>query len=357
MSPRTADTLGLEVSHEALNLIAEVDEFKGKWEAVRAISPERLRALRHVATIESIGSSTRIEGVKLTDREIEALLSNLERRRIPGRAEGEVPGGGQGRGRVFGSWEDLPLTENHIKQLHSVVLKFSTKDEHHRGEYKKLPNNVVAYDGEGREIGVIFETTPPFQTPWEMEELVRWTNRALDEKLIHPLLAVAAFVVRFLAIHPFQDGNGRLSRVLTTLLLLRRGYLYVPYASLESVIEENKDLYYAALRRTQGTLKQERPDWDPWVVFFLRSLKKQKDNLAAKLERERVLARALPPLSLDILSLLREHERLGISDLERLTGANKNTLKVRLRELTEGRHIVKHGRGKATSYTLSSPEP
>lgn len=356
MSPRSADILGLEVSHEALNLIAEVDEFKGKWEAVRAISPERLRALRRVATIESIGSSTRIEGVKLTDREIEALLSNLDRHAFQSRDEEEVASYAEAMDLVFGSWEVLPLTENHIKQLHSTVLKFSTKDEHHRGEYKKLPNNVVAYDGEGREVGVIFETTPPFQTPWEMEELVRWTNRALDEKIIHPLLAVAAFVVRFLAIHPFQDGNGRLSRVLTTLLLLRRGYLYVPYASLEGVIEENKDLYYAALRRTQGTLKQERPDWDPWVLFFLRSLKKQKDNLAAKLERERVLARALPPLSLEVLSLLREHERLGISELESLTGANKNTLKVRLRELTEGQHIIRHGRGKATSYTLSSAE-
>ena len=186
-----------------------------------------------------------------------------------------------------------------------------------------------------------------------MEELVRWTNRALDEKIVHPLLAVAAFVVRFLASPPFQDGNGRLSRALTTLLLLRRGYLYVPYASLESVIEENKDLYYAALRRTQGTLKQERPNWDPWVLFFLRSLKKQKDNLAAKLERGRVLARALPPLSLEVLSLLREHERLGISQLESLAGANRNTLKVRLRELAERQHIARHGRGKATSYTLS----
>jgi Fic family protein len=355
MSSRTIDTLGLEVSHEALNLIAEVDEFKGKWEAVRALSPERLRALRHVATIESIGSSTRIEGVKLTDREIEALLSNLERHAFRSRDEEEVAGYAEAMDLVFGSWEDLTLTENHVKQLHSVMLRFSTKDEHHRGEYKKLPNNVIAYDGEGKEIGVIFETTPPFQTPWEMEELVRWTNRALDEKIIHPLLAIAAFVVRFLAIHPFQDGNGRLSRVLTTLLLLRRGYLYVPYASLESVIEENKDLYYAALRRTQGTLKQDHPRWDPWVLFFLRSLKKQKDNLAAKLERERVLARALPPLSLEILSLLREHERLGISELGSLTGANKNTLKVRLRELTEGQHITRHGKGKATSYTLGSP--
>lgn len=353
MSSRIADTLGLEVSHEALNLIAEVDEFKGKWEVVRALSPARLRHLRHVATIESIGSSTRIEGVKLTDREIEALLSNLDRHAFKSRDEEEVVDYAEAMNLVFGSWQDLPLTENHVKQLHSVLLKFSARDEHHRGEYKKLPNNVVAYDPDGWEIGIVFETTPPFQTPWEMEELVRWTNQALDERIVHSLLAVAAFVVRFLAIHPFQDGNGRLSRVLTTLLLLRRGYLYVPYASLESIIEENKDLYYAALRRTQGTLKRERPDWEPWVLFFLRTLKKQKDNLEAKLEREQVLARSLPPLPTQILSLLREHERLGISDFEGLTGANKNTLKVRLRELTGGRRIAKHGKGKATFYTLN----
>jgi Fic family protein len=207
MSSQTADTLGLEVSHEALNLIAEVDEFKGKWEAVRAISPKRLRALRHVATIESIGSSTRIAGVKLTDREIEALLSNLDRHAFRSRDEEEVAGYAGAINLVFDSWDDLPLTENHIKQLHSVMLKFSTKDEHHRGQYKKLPNNVVAYDGEGKEIGVIFETTLPFQTPWEMEELVRWTNRALDEKIVHPILAVAAFIVCFLAITPSRTAT------------------------------------------------------------------------------------------------------------------------------------------------------
>jgi Fic family protein len=335
-------------------LIAEVDEFKGKWAVVRTLSPERLRALRHVATIESIGSSTRIEGVKLTDREIEALLSNLERHAFQSRDEEEVAGYAQAMEMVFGSWEDLPLTENHVKQLHSVMLKFSMKDDHHRGQYKKLPNNVVAYDGHGKEIGVIFETTPPFQTPWEMEELVRWTSQALAEKTIHPLLVVAAFAVRFLAIHPFQDGNGRLSRILTTMLLMQRGYLYVPYASLESVIEENKDLYYAALRRTQGTLKQARPDWEPWVLFFLRSLKKQKEKLVVKLERERVLARSLLPLSLEILSLLGEHERLRISQLESLTRANKNTLKVRLRELAEGQLIARYGKGKATYYMLGT---
>jgi Fic family protein len=346
--------LGLRPSHEVLQLIAEIEEFKGRWEALKTLSPERLRALRHVATIESIGSSTRIEGVKLTDRQIETLLANLQRHSFKSRDEQEVAGYAGAMDLLFQSWEELTLTENHLKQLHAVLLSFSAKDEYHRGQYKRSPNNVVAYDRDGKEIGVIFETTSPFQTPLEMQQLVQWTNEALTDKLLHPLLVFAIFVVRFLAIHPFQDGNGRLSRILTTLLLLRGGYSYVTYASLESVIEENKDLYYAALRKTQRTLKRAKRDWETWIVFFLRCLKKQKDNLAEKLERERIVAQAMPPLSLTILKLLREHERLTISELERLTGANKNTIKVRLRELTQSGQIAKHGQARATRYTLAA---
>ena len=343
----------MAVSHEALRLIAEIDEFRGRWEALKTLSPERLLALRRVATIESIGSSTRIEGVKLGDREIETLLANLKRYDFKSRDEQEVAGYAEAMDLVFQSWEALTLTPNHIKQLHSVLLGFSTKDEHHRGQYKKLSNNVVAHAEDGREIGVIFETAAPFETPWELERLVEWANEALEDSTVHRLLIISGFVVRFLAIHPFQDGNGRLSRILTSLLLLRAGYQYVPYASLESVIEENKDLYYAVLRKTQVTLKEERTDWEPWVLFFLRCLKKQKDNLNKKLERERLLADTLPQLSVRILALLREHDRLTISDLERLTGGNKNTLKVRLRELIASQHIKRQGKARATWYTLS----
>jgi len=344
--------LSVRASHEMLRLISELDEFKGRWEALKTLSPERLRALRHVATIESIGSSTRIEGVKLTDRQIETLLSNLRRHTFKSRDEQEVAGYAKAMDLLFQSWEELTLTENHLKQLHSVLLSFSSKDEYHRGQYKRTSNNVVAYDRDGKEIGVIFETASPFQTPVEMEQLIEWTNIALTEKLLHPLLMISVFVVRFLAIHPFQDGNGRLSRILTTLLLLRNGYAYVPYASLEGVIEENKDLYYGTLRKTQGTLKQAKPDWETWTVFFLRCLKKQKDNLTEKLERERIAAPPLLPLSVTILRLLREHEQLTISELERLTGANKNTLKVRLRELTKDGQITKHGQARATRYSV-----
>jgi Fic family protein len=234
----------IPITHEALALIAEIDEFKGKWEALKNMQPERLRQLRKVATIESIGSSTRIEGAKLTDVQVETLLSNLTSTSFKTRDEQEVAGYAEAMDLVFQAYEDLSMTENHIRQLHQILLRHSNKDERHRGDYKKLSNHVVAIDEQGREIGVVFETATPFDTPREMEELVHWLNKAVNEKSLHPLLIVAVFVVVFLAIHPFQDGNGRLSRILTTLLLLRAGYSYVPYASLESVIEDNKELYY-----------------------------------------------------------------------------------------------------------------
>ena len=214
------------------------------------------------------------------------------------------------------------------------MLRHSTKDDRHRGDYKTLPNDVVAKDANGRELGVVFETATPFDTPREMEALVQWAAKAFDESAMHPLLIIAVFKVVFLAIHPFQDGNGRLSRILTTLLLLRSGYEYVPYASLESIVEENKDLYYKALRRTQTTLKDDDPDWEPWLGFFLRCLKKQKANLAVKVKQEKEASdTSLPSLSVQVLRLFEKYERLTIAEMVKLTGANQNTLKVRLREL------------------------
>ena len=206
-----------------------------------------------------------------------------------------------------------------------------------------------------REIGVVFETTSPFDAPREMEALVAWTRKALEEEALLPLPIIAVFVVTFLAIHPFQDGNGRLSRVLTTLLLLRAGYAYVPYASLERVIEESKELYYKALRRTQTTLKSETPDWEPWIGFILRCLKWQKDGLSARLDRERNSEGSeadLPGLSLQDLIALRTNERLTIAQLASTTGANRNTLKVRLRGLVAEGRLRQHGRARATWYSL-----
>ena len=342
----------INVSQELLKLITELDEFKGKWELLKTMSPKRLAQLRKVATIESIGSSTRIEGAKLSDAEVEILLSNLQTISFKTRDEKEVAGYAEAIDMVFQAYDDLRITENHIRQLHQVLLKHSNKDERHRGSYKTLSNQVVATNAEGEEVGVICETTTPCDTPQEMEELVKWARKAIDEDAMHPLLIIAVFNVVFLAIHPFQDGNGRLSRILITLMLLRAGYDYVPYESLEHIVEDSKDLYYKALRRTQIALKTASVDWEPWLRFFLRCLKQQKSNLELKIEDKKTKYDAdLPILSKKVLQLFEMHEQLAISEMVKLTGANQNTLKLRLRELVSAELLQRHGKARATWYS------
>jgi Fic family protein len=253
---------------------------------------------------------------------------------------------------IFQGFEAIGFTENIIKQLHSWLLKFSEKDKRHRGEYKKVSNNVEAFDANGKSLGVIFATATPFETPLKMQELVLWTQERLEQKNLHPLLVIGIFIVVFLAIHPFQDGNGRLSRILTTLLLLKSGYHYVPYSSLESVIERNKESYYLALRRTQGSLQSAAYNFEPWILFFLRALQKQKIYLEQKISREKMIALHVAKLSGQIIDLVHEHGRLGINDIEKMTGANRNTIKKHLANLVAQGNIVRLGNGRATWYAL-----
>ena len=342
----------LQITPEVLSLIAGIDEFKGAWRALGTLAPERLRALRHVATIESIGSSTRIEGSKLSDREVERLLSNLDIASFASRDEEEVAGYAEVMETVFRAWQDLPFTENYIRQFHRDLLRHSGKDSRHRGKYKKLSNSVAAVDEQGRQIGIVFETASLFDTPQLMIELVDWFNQARDAEQLHPLLLIVVFTVVFLEIHPFQDGNGRLSRVLTTLLLLQAGYAYVPYSSLESVIENSKEAYYLALRQTQSTIRKPAPNWQPWLSFFLRSLDQQKRRLAAKIEREKLMVAALPNLSVEIIEYVRQHGRATMGEIIRLTGASRNTLKEHLAQLVDKRHLARHGTGKGSWYAL-----
>lgn len=346
----TLNTGTLKISPDILSLIAELDEFKGAWRALGTLAPERLSALRRVATIESIGSSTRIEGSKLSDAEVGKLLSNLEIKKFDTRDEQEVAGYAEVMETIFAHANAIELTENHIRQLHRDLLIYSTKDARHRGQYKTNPNNVSAFDQEGKEIGIVFETATPFDTPRLMTELATWTRDALEQKQLHPLLIVAVFTIVFLEIHPFQDGNGRLSRVLTTLLLLRSGYAYVAYSSLESVIEQTKEGYYLALRSTQGTIRSNAPEWQPWILYFLRALQKQKQRLEVKIQREKILVETLPELSLRIIELAKEHGRLTISQIVQITGANRNTLKKHLQALVAANHLSQHGKGKGTWY-------
>jgi Fic family protein len=342
----------ITITPEILKLIAEIDEFKGRWTVIQTLAPEKLTTLRRIATIESVGSSTRIEGSKLSDAEVEKLLSGLHTKSFGSRDEEEVAGYADAMDMIFEGYEAIASTENHIKQLHGVLLKYSSKDRDHRGQYKTVTNHVEAFGPDGKSLGVVFETATPFETPGWMKDLVDWFNRAVEEESHHPLILIGIFIVVFLAIHPFKDGNGRLSRVLTTLVLLRAGYSYVPYSSMEGVVEQNKDSYYLALRRTQQTIRKEEQNWEAWLVFFLKTMAKQKDNLAAKVKEEQALRSSLPALSRQILELAKTRGEVTVKEIEDSTGANRNTIKVHVKKLAEQQYLRQIGQGRGARYTI-----
>jgi Fic family protein len=337
---------------ETVNKIAEIDEFKGRWDALKNIAPDSLSRLQRIATIASIGSSTRIEGAQLSDAQVDELLSHIDKKSFRSRDEEEVAGYAEAMELVFESAEDMPITENHIKQLHGILLKYSSKDSRHKGEYNKFPNNVEAFDANGNSVGVIFKTAEPFDTPFYMESLVQWYRTEIQTRDFHPLILIGAFVVHFLAIHPFQDGNGRLSRILTTLMLMQKGYQYVPYCSLESIIEKNKDQYYMALRKAQKSFTAHHAGMKDWLNYFLRILIKQKSILQQRIEQETQLAVGkLSPVSTQIMQMVSQRKTTTISDIVTLLNINRNTVKKHLKELAAKNLIRQNGTGKGTWYS------
>lgn len=337
----------IPISAEMLRLVSEIDEFKGHWRTWQSLTPDRLQGMRRVATIESIGSSTRIEGSRLSDREVESLLGRLETKSFATRDEQEVAGYAFVMEQVFAHASEIPLTANMLKQLHRDLLQYSIKDERHRGEWKSQSNHVAAFDADGRELGIVFETSSPFDTPAHMDALLDWHRRSEADTGLHPLLRIGIFTVLFLAIHPFQDGNGRLSRILTTLLLLRAGYGHVPYSSLESIIEQNKEGYYLALRRTQTTWRENAADWPAWLLFFLRSIRHQIARLQRRLDANRP---QLSPLARQLAALFETRETLTNAQATALTGANRSTLKAKFAELVSAGLVEAYGKGRGVFY-------
>ena len=345
----------IKISNQMLSIISELDEFKGSWKLLGQLSPERLKTLKKVATIESIGSSNRIEGNKLNDKQVEELLSNIKKQSFATRDEQEVAGYARLMDTIFEDWEVINFNENYIKQLHKILLQYSTKDERHKGNYKKISNAVAAYSPEGKELGIVFETATPFETPLKMEGLVNWTRKNLEDRYYHPLIVIGTFIVNFLAIHPFEDGNGRLSRAITCLLLLKSGYNYMQYSSLEAVIEDNKEGYYRALRQTQTTLKNDVPDYEHWLIFFLKSLQKQKIRLQYKLNEKEINLNQenLTELEMQILEYFEQNERGTNTRLLEYTKANRNTLKKALSNLVNKNYLIMHSKGRGAWYSIT----
>lgn len=342
------DTTPLE-AEQRTRIIGELDEFKGHWRRIRELNQERLTRLRQVTTIESTGASTRIEGAELSDPEVAQILQGLSHDSFRARDESEVLGYGELHALIYESHKELELTENHILQLHGILLKHTAKDDRHRGRYKTLPNDVEARHPDGRRE-VIFRTATPFDTPRLMRQLIDDTNAAFDGDEVHPVTVIGCFIVNFLAIHPFQDGNGRLSRALTNLLMLRAGYEYVPYASLERIIEENKVSYYGALRASQLEMKDDPQKFGAWLAFFVGALRAQKRNLQSKLDLEGSMLH-LSGTQQKLLEAVKSQGHVTSIELASLLDIPYRNVRYHLDSLVKRGLISPHGERKGRYYT------
>ena len=340
----------IRLSGGILKKIAQIDEFKGLWRGVGEMNPHILKQLRASVIITSTGASTRIEGSALSDEEVARLLRGLKVKSPKGRDEEEVAGYADLLGRIFDHYQTLKLTEGQILQFHEILLHFAEKDILHKGKYKTTDNVVVIRNPDGEDV-VLFRPTPPYLVKKEMDEAIVWMNEHIDGHTLHPLLVIANFIFEFLAIHPFHDGNGRLSRALTNLLLLKSGYAHIPYVSLEEIIEERKTDYYLSLRQTQKNHKTDNEDISAWIDFIL-------DVLIEQTARAKVLIDAKQPEKLlsqkqiSVYELFADGSILGAKEIvERLVGeVARPTVKKTLSRLVELKLLERLGRARSTRY-------
>jgi len=330
-------------------LLAEIDGIRGEFKSGLRMTPQAITNLRKSTLITSAGSSTRIEGAKLTDEEVEKVMQGLAISKFADRDSQEVQGYLEVLQNVFDSYQTLPLRESVITSLHNQLLKYSNKDDMHRGGYKKKENTVGVLGPDGKIAKIMFETTPAYLTAKEMQELVDWTIDAFERNRFHPLLVIANFIVEFLKIHPFEDGNGRLSRVLTNLLLLRSGYQFIQYVSHEQIVERRKDEYYIALRKSQETFKTDHDTISPWLNFFLSVVKEQATKALSYLEEEKV-EDTLSPKQFEVWKYLSSVGEAAPGDIARATGIVPVTVSQALDRLIEIGKVKRIGRGRGTRY-------
>ncbi len=329
--------------------ITQIEELKGKWIASSMLSPQTLGRLKRSVLVTSTGASTRIEGAKLSDEDIEKMLRGISIQKFSNRDEQEVQGYYELLQNVFNSFGDLQFNENLIKHFHKELLKYVEKDQLHRGNYKTEENKVEMINEAGQSIGVLFDTTPAYLTPKEINELVEWTKQALEEKKYHPLLIIGNFIVEFLNIHPFKDGNGRLSRILANLLLLQQEYLYMPYISHEKLIEDNKPDYYLSLRQSQKTFKTAKENIVPWLDFFLTIFLEQSKMAIELLTSENIDA-LLSAKQLAVWHYLQTVSQASPNEIAKKTNVARPTINQVLNKLLQLKKIERIGEGAAIRY-------
>ncbi|MEI8054377.1 MAG: Fic family protein [bacterium] len=343
------------VVEQVYAMIAEIDGVKNSWQITKRLSPQAVTRLTRSVIVTSAGSSNRIEGNRLSDIEVENLYKNLRIKKFKTRDEQEVAGYLQCFELILNHYNDISISESSILKLHHDMLVYSEKDTRHRGQYKFGSNRVEAKDHNGNVVGVIFDPTPPHLVKKEMQELLGWYNWAVAAKAKHPLILLANFIFEYLAIHPFQDGNGRISRLLTNLILLQQGYLFTSIVSHDQIIEANKVDYYLALNKTQNTWKTTAEDISPWLLFFISSIKTQSCKTLKVLESDNI-EHLLSEKQLALLQwAIARGMEFGRRDAIEALGFPARTVESIIKKLVDLKRLRRLGQGKATHYQLWQP--
>ncbi len=331
--------------------LSELDQLRGRWHAGQDLSPTVAINLKKSVLATSTGASTRIEGSKLSDEEVVRVMKGLEIKAFASRDEQEVRGYFEVLEVIFENFDNIRFSESQILSLHSQLLKYVDKDQLHKGGYKHRENEVQLIGSKGESIGTLFETTPAYLTPKQMNELVTWTIGALDDKIIHPMVIIGSFVVQFLKIHPFIDGNGRMSRLLTNLLLLQAGQDYALYSSHEKLVEDSKIEYYLALRRSQLTFGTTSETIVPWLEYFL-SLGIIQLTYALNLVDNQKVENLLSTNQSAIWAYAQTADDFAIRDIIEATKIPRPSVSQSLDKLIEYRLIERIGLGRSTRYRI-----
>lgn len=340
-------TFQLVLDFKLMNELSSIDRFGGSWSAIeKREGYQTLKELKSIATVNSVGASTRIEGSKMTNDEVKVLIfDNIKIEKFVERDQQEVIGYFNALNIISESYRDIEITENSLQNLHKILLRHSEKDKWHKGNYKQHPNSVEATQDDGTKITVFNTTEPGIPTQNAMRELIEWYNA---DNATPPIIKSAVFVYDFLSIHPFQDGNGRLSRLIATLLLLKHDYSWVQYVSFEHEIENRKIEYYKVLMDCQ----QQRPGESvySWIIFFFDCLSNIQNKLTEKLEVQKS-ENQMSPREKMIYSFIDNHPGCKSGEIAKKLNLPLPTVKRILANMTQGKFIAKQGAGVGTNYT------
>jgi Fic family protein len=341
------NNLQLDIDMKILSEIAKIDRFDAAWTNFEKREGDSLKQLKSIATVQSVGASTRIEGSRMTDDEVEVLIKRIEISAFEERDQQEVAGYFETLDTISEHFASIEITENQVMGLHILLMKYGDKDVWHRGKFKQVSNTVEANLADGSKQ-VIFKTSEPgLRTQDDMIRLFNWYHT--DQETV-PLIKVAVFVYEFLSIHPFQDGNGRLSRLLGSLLLLKNGYSWIQYISFENEIENRKSAYYKVLMDTQRNRPGE--NITEWLRFFLSCLSHIQNNLMLKLDQRKMDNAAANQRERKILFFIENHPGSRSGEISSKLDIPLPTAKKTLAELVEKKLVLREGIGRATAYFL-----